>query len=332
VLEGSQVDVEDHGREDRRVAGLPMVIDSDGGTDDAVALWWAATDPRIDLLAVVATWGNVPVGVALANVRRVLRASGRDDVAVVAGAAGPTASGPLGRRAVEVHAGDGLGGHAGSWPESDLPLAPPDHVRDRLASTPGELAVVTIGPLSTLARSAAAVAPLARSLTLMGGSARAGGNVTPVAEANIALDPAAAAAVLAAGWRSPPLLVGLDVTMAALLGPDELAAAESSSTPAGRFLAGPVRAYAEVYGGHGWTPPGHVPCHDLLAVLATVDPAVLTEVVEAPVGVDTGGSAAWGATVVDLRPGTDAPGWPVCRVALGVDVDAFRSAFRALMG
>jgi len=319
VLEGSQVDVEDHGREDRRVAGLPMVIDSDGGTDDAVALWWAATDPRVDLLAVVATWGNVPRDVALANARRVLRAAGREDVAVVAGATGPTTAGPLGRRPVDVHAGDGLGGHADRWPESAAPLATSDDVRDLLAAAPGDVAVVTVGPLSSLAPSVDVLAPIARSLTLMGGSARVGGNVTAAAEANIALDPTAAAGVLAAGWRSPPLLVGLDVTMAALLGPDELAAAE------------PVRAYAEVYGGNGWAPPGHVPCHDLLAVVATVEPGVLTEVVQARVGVDIGGSTAWGATVVDLRPGADDADWPTCRVALGVDVDAFRAAFTSLV-
>lgn len=310
---------------------LPMVIDCDGGTDDAAALWFAATDPRVELLAVVATWGNVPLDTATANVRRVLHAAGRDDVAVVVGAAEATAPGPIGRRATDVHAGDGLGGHAHAWPTGSAPLASPATVGELLAARPGEVAIVTIGPLSTLAPLAADVAGLAASLTVMGGSVHAGGNLTPLGEANVVLDPTAAAAVLAAGWPEPPLLVGLDVTMTALLGPEELEAAASSPAAAGRFLAGPLRAYADVYGANGWTPRGHVPCHDLLAVLAAVDPDVLTAVADAPVAVDTGGSAAWGATVVDLRPGERVGDWPRCRVALGVDVERFRTAFRALV-
>lgn len=130
-----------------------------------------------------------------------------------------------------------------------------------------------------------------------------------------------------------PLLVGLDATLAARLTADDLAAADSGTTAAARMLAAPLRSYASFYASTGLLPEGSFPCHDLLAAMAAVDPAVLTDVRVAPLAVDTGGSAAWGMTVADLRqaPQSVSGGFHRWRVALGADVEHFRAGFSAML-
>jgi purine nucleosidase len=321
--------------------GQRLVIDTDGGIDDAVALWWALTQPDIDLAAVVVTAGNVGRAQAASNVARILIAAGRPDVPVVLGADGPVGPSPLAaHRATFVHGEDGLGGSADRWPTGGVtPLTGgAGALLWRLADrSPGTVSLVTIGPLSTTARVLQAAPGLAGrlgSLTVMGGAVRVVGNALPWGEANIGHDPDAAALVVAADWAAPPMLVGLDVTLTATLHDDDLALAAQGRTPAARFLAEPLAAYADFYRRAGATPPGTVPCHDLLAVIAAVDPTVVTDAPVAPLAVDTGRSAAWGATVVDLRPTPQSTtgAFHPWRVALGADQVRFRAAFRRLCG
>jgi purine nucleosidase len=163
----------------------------------------------------------------------------------------------------------------------------------------------------------------------MGGAARTPGNVTPVAEFNIACDPIAAAEVVAAPWREPPLLVPLDVTYVATLGADELALLEERRTVAARFLAGPIAHYQVLASRHSLD--GGCPAHDLLALMAVAHPELLDAPL-LPLAVDTGRSAAWGATVVDFRPTAPDDGAPRWRVALDVDVAAVRARIRAMFG
>lgn len=321
-----------------------LIIDTDGGIDDAVALWWALSRPDVEVVAVLATWGNVGLDGAVANCSRVLTAAGRTGVVLARGTDAPVGPTPLVNRAQRVHGDDGLGGWGERWP-AGVPLTrePAGEVLSRLtAERPGELDLVTVGPLSTVAaalRDDPGIAARTRSLTVMGGSVGAGGNALPLAEANIAHDPLGAAEVVAARWGGDrrPLLVGLDVTARALLGPDDLAAAEAggrAGSTAGRFLAGPLAHYAGYYTRSRQAPAGWSPCHDLVATMAVVDDALITEAPTVPLAVDTGRSAAWGATVADLRPvpadGSPA-GFTPWRVALDVDADRFRAAFRSLV-
>lgn len=319
-----------------------LIIDTDGGIDDAVALWWALRRPDVDVVAVLATWGNVGLDGAAVNASRILTAAGRPDIPLALGAARPIGPAPLMNRAEHVHGDDGLGGHGERWP-ADAPLAdePAGEMLARLtAERPGELDLVTVGPLSTVAdalRADPGIAGRTRSLTVMGGSVAAGGNALPLAEANIAHDPLGAAEVVAAAWAGerPPLLVGLDVTARALLGPDDLAAAEAAGTTAGRFLVGPLHHYSRYYERSGQAPTGWSPCHDLVATMAAVDDDLVTDAPTLPLAVDTGESAAWGATVADVRPvpeADEAPaGFAPWRVALRADVDRLRAAFRWLV-
>lgn len=321
----------------------PVVIDTDGGVDDAVALWWALTDPTIDVRAITIVWGNVDVDVATAAVLRVVHAAGRPDVPVAVGESGPIAKAPDLRPATFIHGGDGLGNAAGT----PAPLAAVDEPAAALLARlvhdePGAISLVTLGPLSNigrLLRADPAFAPDVAELVVMGGATAGGGNALPAGEANVAHDPEAAQVTVVAPWRTPPLLVGLDVTRVATLTDAEFALLAEHRNDAAAFLDAPLRFYRHF--GSTLTAPD-TPCHDLLAVLAWATPGIITDAPVLPIAVDTAGGAAWGATVVDFRAPAFAAlegaeqatpdGFAPWRVGLGVDVARFRASVRALFG
>lgn len=328
---------------------MRLVIDSDGGIDDAAAIVWLCGRPDVEIAAVTAVGGNVAVRQAARNLRIILEAAGRPDVPVYLGS-DPSDPAPPIARPVFIHGEDGLG---------DVGL--PDPRRGADEDTPAVdvlvremrrgASLLTLGPLTNLAAAVRADAGAATGsrLTVMGGSAHAQGNARPTAEANVANDPLAAATVIGAAWAQPLVLVGLDVTHQATLRDVEFAALAARRTAAADFLYEPLTFYRR----HGGSlcAAGETPCHDLLAAMAVVRPDILG-VRTLPVEVDTGGSAAWGQTVVDLRelrrPAGAAPapagppgrglggnvvgtGAPVA-VGLTVDVDFFRAAIRQLAG
>jgi purine nucleosidase len=326
------------------VSPRPVIIDTDGGVDDAAALWWALTEPRLDVAGITIVWGNVSLDVAAGAVLRVLDAAGRLDIPVALGEAGPIGPAPDLRPATFIHGDNGLG-------NADHPLA--DHadvveepaevlLRRMVHDRPGEISLVTIGPLSTIGKLVADDPDFAADvdeLVVMGGSARKGGNALPAGEANVAHDPGAAHAVVNAAWSRPPLLVGLDVTHQATLSEAEFALLAEHRTPAAAFLDAPLRFYREF--GSTMTAPD-CPCHDLLAVMALVEPEILPDAPVLPLGIDCGEGAAWGATVVDFRApffaqleGADQnrpAGFADWRIGLGADVARFRAHARALLG
>jgi len=311
---------------------VPVVIDTDPGVDDAVALWWALTSAALDVVALTTVHGNVDVDLAAANALRILHVAGCPDLPVAVGASTPVGPAPVTGFPLWIHGRDGLG-------EVDLPPAPRAPVAERAADLlrrlvddrPGELAVVTLGPLSNIAEVLAgdpSWASRVGRLVVMAGSVAAGGNATAAAEANVAHDPDAMAAVLAAAWAQPPLLIGLDATHEATFGAAEVALCGEHRTPAAAFCDAPLRFYRNAVGG----PTGEMACHDLLAVLALVHPDVV-RVEELPVAVDTAGGPAWGATVVDRRRLTPpAAGFARWCVARHADVGRFRAAARTLFG
>jgi len=320
-----------------------LILDSDGGVDDAAALWWACGSPDVDVVAVTASAGNVGADRAAINLATVLHAAGRADVPVAVGTSEPVGPVPPLRRASAIHGADGLG-DAGIAPAAFVPAA--ESAPEYLAHHSAGLVVVATGPLTNLAR-ALEIDPTwprrVAGLVVMGGSARAGGNARPAAEANFAHDPTAAALVVAAPWPTPPLLVGLDVTLQATLTDAEFGLLAERRTPAAAFLAGPLAFYRNL--GSTFSAPGECPCHDLVALMAAVHPG-LVDGPELPLAVDTGGSAAWGASVVDFRepafarrgstPGEVGDAAAVTggrwRIGLEVDVDGFRTRVRSLFG
>ncbi len=321
----------------------PVIIDTDGGVDDAAALWWALTDPGIDLIAVTAVDGVVPAAIAARNVLKVLAAAGRSDIPVGIGSGPRLGPVPKLRSTDFIHGADGLGDTTTGEPVSAHELDAADELLYRLcAARPGIVSVVSIGPLTNLARTIERHSDWAghvREFVAMAGSARAGGNALPAGESNVASDPVAAAMVVAADWAHPPLMIGLDVTHAATLTQSEFDLLAQHRSHAARFLDAPLRFYRTY--GSTFTAP-ECPCHDLLAVMALSMPGLITEAPLLPLAIDTSQGPGWGATIVDFRALAFAKlsgaqqqrpeGFHDWRIAMRVDVSQFRRGLRSLLG
>lgn len=323
---------------------IPVVIDTDGGIDDAAALWWALQSDALDVVAVSSVWGNVDVEVAAANVCRVLHEVGRPDIPVTVGHGQPILPAPSFPRADFIHGVDGVGNTNRPAAPFGPTSEPAVEMLQRLSTErPGELVLVTLGPLSNIGAAVADDAGFAarwRELVVMGGAAASPGNARPAAEANIAHDPGAADLVAQAAWTRPPVLVGLDVTHKGTLTDAEFELAAAHRNPAAQYLDPLLRFYRPF--GSTFCAPGECPCHDLLATMVAahddlVDAPVLPMAVQATPG------PAWGTTVVDrrvpffARSGQDPkqatpPGFAPWRIALDVDVAAFRHQVRTLLG
>jgi purine nucleosidase len=320
---------------------LTVVLDVDTGTDDAGALLLTATCPTFDLVATTATWGNCSRDQAARNTLAVLEAAGRGDVPVFPGSSAPSGPSPSVSSAEIVMGSDGLGDAGVADPAGRPELEDGAAALVRLVGTrPGQLTLLALAPLTTLAAALDLDPGLPGrldQLVVMGGAISVGGNVTAAAEANIGHDPEAAGrvveafgapAALASG--RPPRLVPLDVTLAAPLTVAELAALGRSSLP-GAALLHTVWSKIWPTGLLETGVEGVWPAHDLLATWCAADPSVCTWMT-VPLAVDTGHSAAWGATVADrrverLRPAGEVPAsrWDI---AIDVDADRYRAAVR----
>jgi purine nucleosidase len=288
----------------------PVIMDVDTGTDDAGALLLAATCPSFELMAATATFGNCSRDQAARNTLAVLEAAGRPDVPVFAGVDEASGPAPTMAGAEIVMGSDGLGDAGVGDPIGRPQSEPAVTALNRLAAArPGELTLVALAPLTTLAAALAADPGLPgrlHHLVVMGGAISVGGNVSAAAEANIGHDPEAAARVVdafgapgALASGRPPQLIPLDVTLRSPLTEAELAALAASQHP-GADLLHTVWSKIWPTGLFETGIEGVWPAHDLLATFCVADPAVCTWMTS-PLAVDTGRSAAWGATVADRR-------------------------------
>ncbi|SCX58396.1 pyrimidine-specific ribonucleoside hydrolase [Klenkia marina] len=281
-------------------ARTPLVIDTDPGIDDALAILLALASPEVDLQLVTTVHGNVELAQTTQNALRVLHLAGRPDVPVAAGAAGPLVH-PLPERAGHVHGAAGLGGV--ELPASPATVDPRPAVvalADLLmAHEPGTVTVAPIGPLTNIALLLhvfpEAAARIGR-VVWMGGSATRGGNVTAAAEFNAWADPEAAQAVLRSGLAVT--MVGLDVTMPTVLTEAGIERFRDTGGRVGKTAAGILRQYVDSardrYGIDG------VVVHDALALTEAIVPGTLTTT-RRDVVVDTTLGAGRGQTLVDRR-------------------------------
>ena len=203
---------------------IPLVIDTDPGIDDALAILLALASPEVDLRLVTTVHGNVELAQTTENALRVLHLAGRSDVPVAAGARESLVH-PQPERAGHVHGAAGLGGV--ELPPSAAVVDPRPAVvalAELLLTLPEPVTVAAVGPLTNIAlllRVFPEAAARIGRLVVMGGSAARGGNVTAAAEFNVWADPEAAQAVLTSAL--PTLLVGLDVTLPTVLDEDGIA-------------------------------------------------------------------------------------------------------------
>ena len=178
---------------------IPLVIDTDPGIDDALAILLALASPEVDLRLVTTVHGNVELAQTTENALRVLHLAGRSDVPVAAGAAASLVH-PQPERAGHVHGAAGLGGvELAPSPAAADPRPAVVALAELLMTSPEPVTVAAVGPLTNLAlllRVFPEAAARIGRLVVMGGSAARGGNVTAAAEFNVWADPEAAQAVL----------------------------------------------------------------------------------------------------------------------------------------
>ena len=283
----------------------PIIIDTDPGQDDAVAILLALASPEeLDVLGITCVAGNVPLPLTARNARIVLELAGRTDVPVYSGCDAPLKQ-PL-VTAEHVHGKTGLDGP--DLPEPTLPLTPGhavDFLIETIRSAPGAVTLCPLGPLTNIAaalQKAPDIAPLIREIVLMGGAYFEVGNITPAAEFNIYVDPEAAEIVFKSG--APITVVPLDVTHKALVTKPRNDAFRALGSPVGIAVAEMTdffeRFDREKYGSLG------APLHDPCVTAYLIRPELFTGR-QINVEIETVSDLTLGMTVADWWGVTDRP-------------------------
>ena len=283
-----------------------IVIDTDPGQDDAVALLLALASPdEIDLRAIVCVAGNVRLEQNVRNALKIVELSGRTDVPVYAGSDRPMRR-PL-ITAEYVHGKTGLDG-------SDLPepsVAPQNQhgvdflIQTLTAAAPGEITLCTLGPLTnvgTVLERAPALAGKVREIVLMGGAYFEVGNRTPTAEFNILVDPEAADIVMRSGI--PIVMLPLDVTHQVLTTHDRLERFRNIGNRTGAQIAGMLN-FSERFdlAKYGWV---GAPLHDPCVIAYLLRPEIFSGR-RINVTIETQSELTLGMTVADYWHVTDRP-------------------------
>lgn len=298
-----------------------IIIDTDPGIDDALAIMLAAASPEVDIIGITAVAGNTGLEHTTRN------AAGLADLVGLTCPIGSGAAAPLWRRdtepATHVHGDDGLRGYL--LPPSTRQVEPAIELLRRLVDESTEpVTLVPIGPLTNIALFMATYPEAARKvehIVLMGGGTGEHlGNATPAAEFNIYFDPDAAAKVFEFGV--PITMVGLNVTNRALVASRDFASLVESGGPIADIVSSIMLPYITHANSGGDGDEAAVAQHDPLALAAVIQPDLLkTE--HLYVDVENVGRLTSGMTVVDHDSVTGNK--PNCHVAVDVDVKGFKT-------
>lgn len=309
-----------------------VIIDTDPGTDDALAILLGLNSPEVRVEALTIVAGNVTASMGLENALKITSLAGRCDLPVAEGAQGPLHA----KLVIEPfwNGPNGLGG--AELPASRCKADPrfgPDLIIEFVHKYPHEITLIPIGPETNIALAVLkdpSIVPLVKGVVLMGGSI-SGGNVNGASEFNVFCDPEAADIVFNAGW--PVTMVGLDVTEITLMKNADVIQLEQDAGPVARFAAAVARFQIGLYQGTGF---GGGAIHDALAVGAVVDPSFLkTKAMR--VDVETAGRFARGETIGNRHGTIDRviekdghlesvgvnPVEPNVNVAVGIDSERF---------
>ncbi len=315
-----------------------VVIDTDSGVDDALALLLALLSPELQVEAISTVSGNVPLDQATINAALILSLLDfRLPLILARGAAEPLERGLI--TAQHIHGWDGLG-ELNRFKNSDgsprylypqLPQDLPDATEvllDLLKRYPDELSLITLGPLTNLAevlRADKRRVKRLREVVIMGGAVTVCGNIRPAAEFNIFVDPHAAQRVFESGL--PIKLVPLDVTERIRLGPMEIEnLAQNMDEPLGRFLSDATSKAMEYM--KQMRGVEAIFLHDPLAVGVAIDPSMV-ETILLHIDVETHEGITQGMTLADLRAiRDDLKQPPNLHAALDVDTKLFLAFFK----
>ncbi|CAE8601769.1 unnamed protein product [Polarella glacialis] len=309
----------------------PVIISTDPGIDDSIALLFVAASPELELRAVCINFGSLQNTSQLAqNALAVLALAGKDTVPVYVGAAEPLAAPFRDLGGALFHGRDGLNGVRLPTPSRgvDTSRTAAEAIVDACRHWDPKPVILSFAPLTNIAL-ALALEPqlpaLCPDLFLMGGTVTAAGNVSPLAEANFANDAEAAAKVLRAGFNAR--IAGLDVTYATWLDDAYLESFRDIPNQAGPFIWNITRSYVQAYREIGGF-DGGMPLHDPSAVLMLLHPTAYSFHRWAA-DIDTAAfpSATRGLVIADRRGGPLSPAPPAnatVHFAMTVDVDAVR--------
>jgi purine nucleosidase len=297
----------------------PIIIDTDPGQDDAVAILLALASPELDVLGITAVAGNVPLALTEVNARKICELAGKPDVKVYSGAIRPMLRTLV--TAEHVHGRTGLDGP--DLPAPKMPLQKQyavDFIVETLMQRPsGTVTLCTLGPLTNIGLALVReprIAPRIKRIVAMGGGFFEGGNVTPTAEFNIYVDPQAARLVLEAGI--PVTLIPLDCTHQALTTKarvEKFRAMKNKTGPATAQLLDFFERFDEQkYGTDGG------PLHDPCVIAWLLQPELFTSR-DVNVAIECESELTMGMTVIDWWRVTDRKAnATVCR---GINADGF---------
>jgi purine nucleosidase len=283
-----------------------IILDTDPGADDALAILLMLASPEIKLEALTTVQGNVNLEKTTRNALALLEFLNASHIPVAKGCSTPLIKPPHGEQGEEVHGKSGLGQAVLPEPKSKvIETHAVDYLIERFLAEPGELTLFAIGPLTNVAlaiRKEPKFAQAVKELVIMGGAVRSGGNITPLAEFNIHEDPHAAHIVFNSGI--PITLIPLDVTYQCLLTSTDLERLNRIDSPIAKFVRDVTADYMEFYLKY----EGFNGCalHDPLTVAAIIAPELLS-IENHYVNVDISGGVSTGKTYADFMKVTKKP-------------------------
>ena len=274
-----------------------VILDVDPGIDDAMALCMALFDPKLEVVAVTATGGNVPPQLATRNVQAIIEQLDPPRLPRLGAACEPDYGLPVDGR--HLHGIDGLGGV--NLPVAELRTRHPADkiICDEVRAAPEEITIVALGPLTNIATAFQRdpeLPSLVGEVVMMGGTVQSAGNISPTAEFNMYCDPEAARYVFRS--HCTKTLIPLDVTNQIVLTFDLFNQLPDETTKVGSFLRRILppafRAYRQEFGLEG------IHVHDSVCLMAVTHPDLFTTK-EMAGDVETVGDLTRGTTVFDRR-------------------------------
>ena len=274
-----------------------IIIDTDPGVDDALAILLALASSEISLEALTTTQGNVTLEKATRNALSVLELARASHIPVASGSMLPLVQ-PL-RASAFVHGESGIGNSLLPEPQArPIRKHAVDYLIERVLAEPKEISIFPIGPLTNIAmaiRKEPRFADAVKELVIMGGAVLEHGNITPLAEFNIYVDPHAAHIVFHSGI--PITLIPLDVTHKCLLKQMHIDRLIQIDSPISRFIKDAVEVYLRASFALGYEGSA---LHDPLTLATLLAPELLT-LKEYHVDVDMAGGVSMGKTFADVR-------------------------------